>query len=273
MAKLPEDTMGAHEALGRGSRRVAFICLLLAGLCALAIILLGTTAKESSFVPAVPFLGGAALWLVILGSYATLRLCRSGEGIAKKLATLAGKAHGASFDRLYLDLRLEEEQERANRYGGVSTLLHVGVDFLRDLGEIKDPEAGEKILEAARGGIPRLLRHCDVVSRLDGPEMLVLLPETDRRKARVVAERLRNSIERNAIEIPGVGEVDFARLSIGIAAFPINGETMENAVSAARTAMKRAQELGGNTIAVSDEFIRSDEVGRPLVKQVRGLKT
>jgi hypothetical protein len=60
------------------------------------------------------------------------------------------------------------------------------------------------------------------------------------------------------------------RLSIGIAAFPLNGETMDDVLKASHRAMQRARALGGNTTAVSHEFIRTDEIGESLVEDIRG---
>ena len=119
----------------------------------------------------------------------------------------------------------------------------------------------------------RLLRQCDVVGRTEDEGLIAVLPETDRRAARVVAERLRSGLERDPPHVEGIGTADFVRLNIGVAAFPINGELIENAVTAARAALARARSLGGNTVAVSDQFVRSDEAGEPLMRQVRGEKS
>jgi diguanylate cyclase (GGDEF)-like protein len=217
------------------------------------------------------FMGGVALWLLVVTSYGVLRLCRTSRDSFRKLGELLEGGHpGGSFERLYLSLRLAEEQERVGRYGGIATVVCIGLDATGSPEQLNDPEAHEKVLEAVRTTVARLLRTCDVLSRHGKSDLLALLPETDRRKARKVSERLCKWIEGEAYEIPGLGTVDFMRLSIGIAAFPLNGETMDDVLQASRRAMQRARAMGRNTTAVSHEFIRTGETGESLVREIRG---
>ncbi len=216
-------------------------------------------------------MGGTALWLLVVAGYGVLRLCRTSRDSFRKLGELVEGGHpGGSFERLYLSIRLAEEQERISRYGGVATVACVGVDATRSPEELNDPEAHDRALEAVRTTVARVLRTCDVLSRHGKSDLLVLLPETDRRKARRVSARLCKRVEQEAYDIPEFGRVDFMRLSIGIAAFPLNGETMDDVLKASHRAMQRARALGGNTTAVSHEFIRTDEIGESLVEDIRG---
>ena len=74
MVNKPQGTLSEYEALGRRSRRIAYVALFFAGVCTWAVVLLATVASDSRLVPALPFLGGMSLWLTVLAGYAVLRL-------------------------------------------------------------------------------------------------------------------------------------------------------------------------------------------------------
>jgi len=86
----------------------------------------------------------------------------------------------------------------------------------------------------------------------------------------VLAERLREAVENYVLEIGGERVVDFVRVSVGAAAYPVNGETMDNVITAADNAVYEAKERGGNKVALAGEFISSDVVGEKIIESVRG---
>ena len=65
--------------------------------------------------------------------------------------------------------------------------------------------------------------------------------------------------------------MDFVRVSIGVGAYPLNGETPENVVAAARNAMKLAERAGGNKVKVSEQFVRTDDAGELVITEVHGV--
>jgi len=266
----PLRILGKSKALVRSWLHTAWVAIVLAALSVAGLTVLAAFRLGPQVYLA--FLGSMALWSLVVVCLSIIRRWRESEACMQRLAQLASHPGARSSQHLYLKLRLDEEEARNMRYGGLASVLCIGVDFAGSLGDLRAPEASDSVVEAVRICVSRLLRNCDVLSQVDDCVLTALLPDTDRRKARVAAERLRQSIEETAYEVEGVGKVDSVRLSIGIAAFPINGEAMDNVMSAAHKAMDRARELGGNAVVVSHLFIRSDEVGRPLVKEVRGQK-
>ncbi|MGD2174485.1 MAG: GGDEF domain-containing protein, partial [Candidatus Brocadiaceae bacterium] len=129
---------------------------------------------------------------------------------------------------------------------------------------------GNIVLEQVAGTMAQRVRSCDVLGRVGGDEFLAVLPQTDRREAYVLAERLREAVEGYVLEIEDGHVIDFIRVSIGVAAYPVNGETMENVVTAADNAVYQSKDEGGNRVSLADEFITSDLVGRRIVDAVRG---
>ena len=102
------------------------------------------------------------------------------------------------------------------------------------------------------------MRRYDVLGRWGGDEMLAILPETDALEASVLAERLREAVANYSLDMGQRGKIDFIRVSIGISAYPINGKTMDNVITAADKALYKAKEKGGNTVSISDEYIDTE---------------
>jgi diguanylate cyclase (GGDEF)-like protein len=228
--------------------------------------------------PGVPrhyevFLSVIALWFIILAGYAFHGLW---EMIRKTIQRLARMAvideTSGSFDSLYLQLRLEEEEDRAKRYGGVTSLLCIDVGGLEETVERHGQEGADAVLESLVATMLDELRRCDVLGRLAENEFLAILPETDRRNARLVAERERASVSELSFDCPDGGKVDSIRLNIGIAALPINGETMNSVIAAARNAASQVKSSGADEVGVSEQFVKTDEIGQYIIEEVRGEK-
>ena len=262
-------TPRGRETLMRRLRRLGFASVLLAGLSIVVSIvtIMWWGVSRLSQV----FLCLLAPWFIALGIYAFRRMWGVMRKTIERLARVAAidEASG-SFDSLYLRLRLDEEEDRSKRYGGVTGLLFIDVDGLDEVVGRFGREVEDAVLESLTGVMSAGLRQCDVLGRLREDEFLAILPETDRRNAHPVAERLRSSVEEFSYDCPGGGKVDFIRLSIGIAAFPINGDTMRGVAAAARSAANDVENRGGNDVGVTDQFIRTDEIEQHLVEAVRG---
>jgi len=261
----PILTSKDHEELMRRRHRVGSASAIAAGVFMLLLILGG------GWPPRIQALvGSMGLWLIVLSLYAFLRMRRQAGVAIRQLRRMAIiDEDSQSFDVPYLRTRLDEEYERANRYGGVTALLCVDVGNLDGLGERFGRQARDEVLEKVSGVMAGVLRQCDVLGRLRRYEFLAIMPETNRRKSRNAIDRLRQAVESWCSELPD-DQAAFVKLSIGIAAYPLNGKTMENVLSAATKAMEDARSKGGDGFSVSGDFIRSDEAGRQFVAQVRG---
>jgi len=95
------------------------------------------------------------------------------------------------------------------------------------------------------------LRKVDKVYRYGGEEFLVLLPETNKRNAIIVAERLNRIIAQKKFE----GEAESQpsgkiTISIGLSSYPLDGLRKDEIIKAADSALYRAKSHGRNRICV-----------------------
>ncbi|MDX6477252.1 MAG: two-component system, cell cycle response regulator, partial [Gaiellaceae bacterium] len=93
--------------------------------------------------------------------------------------------------------------------------------------------------------IGRSLRGTDIPVREQLFDFAVILPETPRQEARIVAERIRLAVCERRLEF-GPGDVVDPTVSIGVAAFPQDATTNELMMRALHRALQAAVAAHGN---------------------------
>jgi len=274
------SVVGSAEKRGPAERyrRAGFCALFVGGLCGVLSLLAG--AAYWSWAPAFQsVLAACTVWCIAAAWYA---LQRAGYApvssppepdrpMASRLERIsAAPDAGRLFEHLYLKARLEEQQARAARTGGSLSLLYITVEKLDEVGSRFGREVRDRVLDDVANTMSASLRIYDTLGRMGTSEYLAILPNADRRTATRVAERLSRGVERYRRDLPRGGVLDFVRLTVGLAAYPFNGETMDNVVAAARNALAQAQKEGGGTIRASEQFIRTDERGEVVITQTAG---
>ena len=122
---------------------------------------------------------------------------------------------GPAFDRLvtdaltgtlahrYLRLRIEEELQRAARYGRPLALVLVDLDDLRGINDRYGRAAGDFVLQQLGTTLQVGARAVDRVGRWTGGGFALLLPETDGGSAYALAERLRSTVAARRLRSDG----------------------------------------------------------------------
>ncbi len=273
MAALPTRRVllseGEIEQVEARLRRIIIgsFCLSLLLLMVLAFLLRYWTSLPSFFRVAYPAI---LMWSLVVTGYGYHAQVTVGERMKDILRhkSFVDEVTGV-FNYRYLDLRLTEEAERTRRHGGFTAVLYLDLDGFKRVNDRFGHQVGNAVLEEIATKMAQQVRSCDVFGRVGGDEFLAVLPQTDRREAYVLAERLRETVQNYSMEAGDERVIDFLRASIGIAAFPVNGDTMDNVITAADNAVYEAKEGGGNRAAMADEFISSDLAGKRIMQSVR----
>ncbi|MBN2137037.1 MAG: sensor domain-containing diguanylate cyclase [Sedimentisphaerales bacterium] len=85
---------------------------------------------------------------------------------------------------------LEKELWRSRRYGGRISLLMVDVDNLKKINDTYGHRAGDRVIREISKRIKSCIRQIDTAARYGGDEFAVILPNTDLKDAKIVAERM-----------------------------------------------------------------------------------
>src|SRR5690606_27372428 len=166
-------------------------------------------------------------------------------------------------NRRLLDEHLEKVLARARRKGTQFALLFIDFDNFKLINDTVGHQAADGVLKQLAESLSALIRIEDmlsyadtdvdidttisiepitdsVLSRLGGDEFVVLLPETrDRFAAGIVANRILKHLER---PIPTEKGDLVVTASIGIATYPHDGQTGDELIRNADTAMYHAKQ-------------------------------
>lgn len=107
-----------------------------------------------------------------------------------------------SYNRGYLIQRLPQEISRSQRYGRPLSLIMSDLDHFKMINDEYGHQAGDIVLKKFVESIHGKIRQgIDWMARYGGEEFILVLPETDLRSASVLAERLRNIVSKNVIDV------------------------------------------------------------------------
>lgn len=145
------------------------------------------------------------------------------------------------YNRRHFYEKLSEMAARAKRYKHPLSLLMFDVDHFKSYNDTCGHLAGNIVLERVGRIVSEEIREVDWGFRYGGDEFTVILPETSKRDAVVVAERIRKAFEKC--------KFDETSLSIGIAQYDLESD-LDTLIRHADEAMYRAKNQGGNRIEV-----------------------
>jgi len=154
------------------------------------------------------------------------------------------------FNRRYFEERLKEEISRHSRYGDVLSLFMLDLDNYKNYNDLYGHPAGDILLNQIGKIIKGSLRNIDKAFRYGGDEFVVILPQTNKDDAYVVAERVREQLVREM----GKKAINVT-CSIGLASYPADGAVTTELVDVADTALYYAKRTGGNRIYLSSKIL------------------
>ncbi|MBT8137073.1 MAG: EAL domain-containing protein [Gammaproteobacteria bacterium] len=188
---------------------------------------------------------GIAYWLVKMHDLA-------GEPISGELARamhssthdeLTGLINRAEFER-----RLESARGQLPDNGREHVLCYLDLDQFKVVNDTCGHAAGDELLRQLGEILPGCVRECDTIARLSGDEFGVLFDSATVPQARLLANRLRDSIEK--YRFAWHNKIFSVGVSIGLVSITDTSEGVSQLLSAADTACFAAKDLGRNRIYV-----------------------
>ena len=152
--------------------------------------------------------------------------------------------------RRFLDA-LRSEITKGQRLGARLSVVLADLDDFKLINDGFGHHAGDDVLLMFADLLRAHGRDVDVAARLGGEEFAILLPETGVEGASAVAERLRQSLADRRIRIGEKVEVTVTA-SFGVAELE-EGQSVDELLRAADSALYRAKELGKNRVEGSVE--------------------
>ena len=165
------------------------------------------------------------------------------------------KANNAFFDPLtglpnlqIFNRRFQVESSRHNRRQLPFSVLCLEIDHLDTFRKNLGPMAVEACLKQVAEVVRKNLRTEDCFVTTEPEKFAILLVETTKVNAVIVAEKLRQAVSKTLIEAKGLPNMMFPTVSIGITSIIPEDRTLDNVMSIAGRAMRAARDNGGNQV-------------------------
>jgi len=170
-------------------------------------------------------------------------LCIENAELHRHIARLAN-TDGLTglYNHRYFQERLEEELERARRFGRSVALLMTDLDSFKEFNDHHGHPAGDVVLQEVAAVLRGAVRQSDIVSRYGGDEFAVIAPETEEAAAEELARRLRRAIAGHHFHALGTPTPLRLGLSIGISAYPTEATGKSQLIEQADRAMYLAKQ-------------------------------
>jgi len=98
------------------------------------------------------------------------------------------------YNRKYMEKRIAQELLRVDRYKRPFSLLLMDVDNFKNINVRYGYDFGNEVLRDVTEALRLELRECDLLGRYREDSFIILLPETARSGAKIVARRLQETI-------------------------------------------------------------------------------
>jgi diguanylate cyclase (GGDEF)-like protein len=195
-------------------------------------------------------MAGSILALVALFA-SELRRRETAEHAQAALArqdNLTGLANRRGFNEA-----LDSEWQRAVRERKPLSLVMIDIDHFKRFNDSLGHPEGDRVLAAVAAAVQRAgQRPADLSARYGGEEMAVLLPDTDAKGARRIAETILANVRQLAEPHPS-GEHGILTVSVGVAtAFATQGTVPASLITLADTALYAAKQSGRNQVRESN---------------------
>jgi diguanylate cyclase (GGDEF)-like protein len=155
------------------------------------------------------------------------------------------------FNRRYMTSVFDREVRLASRTGRPIGVIIFDVDGFKLVNDRYGHVAADKALCDLAVLLRSRLRVSDVPIRYGGDETVVLLPDTNLEGARAVAEKLLQGVRD--LKVHHRGLIIPVSISVGVAAYPLNGTEPESVLRAADLALYRAKAEGRDRVVVAQD--------------------
>lgn len=154
-------------------------------------------------------------------------------------------------NRRYLDTRMAVLFDESVLRARSLALLVLDVDRFKSVNDSWGHDAGDEVLREFADRVRACTRGIDLVARMGGEEVVVVLPDTTLEAAHAVAERIRERVEAEPFAIHRNTRTISVTVSVGVASRRAGDASSAEMAKRADDALYRAKESGRNRVIVA----------------------
>ena len=142
--------------------------------------------------------------------------------------------------------RLEHNIHKVEKDMSVLSLLYIDIDHFKEIAKKDNYQTGDTILKNLGAKLKEILEESDTVARLKSDIFCVIIQDIYTQES---IEEMVNKIFAYITKPYALHpEIEKVSISVGVATFPISGETPQDLLASAAAAAKTAKTKGGNQI-------------------------
>lgn len=146
----------------------------------------------------------------------------------------------------YFQYLLQLEIEKAKATSIPLSLIALDIDDFKVYNDTLGHQAGDNILKELAQLLKNQSRKMDFVCRYGGEEFVIILPQTDKKEAFLIAERLRQDIEKHKFTQEEILPNKKLTVSVGLASFPQDAPNPSELIAYCDKTMYLAKHKGKN---------------------------
>jgi diguanylate cyclase (GGDEF)-like protein len=191
---------------------------------------------------------------------ANSELARINQRLSRAVARLAdiAKTDGLTglLNHRSFQERLNLELQRCMRQEHPLSIVMIDVDHFKAYNDTHGHPAGDQVLREVSRLFKANLRELDIVARYGGEEFAVVLLDTPKGAAGLVAEKLRQAVLDTDFPQAELSQPDGRiTISLGVASFPDDGLAPGELIQMADVALYEAKRRGRNRVVQAGELL------------------
>jgi len=159
---------------------------------------------------------------------------------------------GLFTNRAYQE-RLDTEFRKAQSGKQSLALLIIDVDYFKHVNDTYGHPQGDELLRQLGEVIRQHARKDDICCRYGGDEFTIVMPQTIKAEAAMVASRVRQAVEERVFQLDQATAK--ITISVGVAGFPQDTGTRPALVKAADDALYAAKQGGRNNVKIASRML------------------
>jgi len=226
-------------ALALGKRATTLVSLLVC----ICYFMLATAERGYEALSPVLFTQASGVLVpFLLVAFLTTLLAENIQTAKRRIQDLSDRDELTNLLNIRAFMRIAQRAHlKAKAKEGAYSILLVDLDHLKQINDRYGHEAGNKALRVVAEALLRVTRAADLVARFGGDEFITFLTDSEIADATEIAQRLRNVVYSLTLEI----NIDIVRIqvSVGVASYPVDGDSLERVMGAADKAMYTDKDL------------------------------
>lgn len=154
------------------------------------------------------------------------------------------------FNRRYMEEMLDQQLINTKESGSDMGFIMADLDHFKKFNDTYGHEAGDLLLRTVANRIRNAIRVEDIACRYGGEEFIIILPNAGLKDTYVRALQIKEEIRAISIRY-GEQRLDTVTISMGVSAFPDNGNEASMLIRCADIAMYEAKQAGRDCVKIA----------------------